>query len=315
MNGKIQLSVVMLVDRNRANAQNVLRALERQTCADHELEIIIHDASAETVPPLDMPSRFASKYLRRPGIHYWRVARAIASREASGAIVAFLEDHCRPHPDWAVNLIAAHADGTWAAVGYAFTNGSPDSWWSRSALIADYGLFVQPVSGGPSSMLAGNNVSYARWFLDELGDAFEKSVGVDFNVQQMANARGHRMKIAPDVLAAHCCYARISELAAANYYYVKILAVARARLGGWSYPTRVIWAGGVLLLVPLIRLFRLARSIRPRPSLRADFLSAIPVLVIIYIAAALGEANGYLFGVQDAEEKFVEYELNTPRIE
>jgi len=315
MKSSLQLSVVMLVGRNRSNAQNVLRALEAQTCADHDLEIIVHDASDESVAPLVMPSRFASKYLRRPGLHFWRVARAVAAREAGGSVVAFLEDHCKPHRDWAERLIAAHADGRWAAVGYAFTNGSPDSRWSRAALIADYGFFVHPVPGGPSLILAGNNVSYARWFLDELGDAFEKSVGVDFNVQQMANARGHRMKIAPDVLAAHGCYAKISELAAANYYYVKILAVARARLGGWSYPKRVIWAGGVLLLVPLLRLFRLARSIGPRPSLRADFLNAIPVLIIIYIAAAFGEANGYLFGVQDAEEKFVEYELNTPRIE
>jgi len=307
--------VIMLVDRNRANAQNVLKDLELQTCADHALEIIIHDASDLTVPPLIVKSRFALQYLRRPGIHYWRVARAIATRGACGSIIAFLEDHCRPHPDWAEELMKAHAEGVWAAVGYAFTNGSPDSWWSRSLLMADYGLFADPVPGGPATILAGNNVSYARWFLDELGEAFEKETGVDFNIQQIAIARGYKMKIAPKVRAAHSCYPRLSTLCAANYFYVKILAVARARVGAWSYPKRLIWAAGVLALVPALRLFRLGCSIWSRPSLRMDFIAAIPVLIAVYHAAALGEASGYLRGIQNAEEKFLECELNMPRIE
>jgi hypothetical protein len=308
------ISVVMIVGTNRTNAQGVLEALNRQSCSDDLLEIVVFDCAADSVPALIMPSRFASKSLRRPGLHFWRVARAQAAKESSAPIVAFLEDHCEPHATWAEQLLEAHSDGRWAAVGYAFTNGSRDSWWSRSALMADYGFFAHPAEGGPARILAGNNVSYSRWFLDELGDDFEKAVGVDFNVQEMANARGHAMKVAPAVLAAHRCYASLWELCAANFYYLKILSVARAKANGWPPPTLFAWACAVLAFVPTLRVLRLAKSIARRPSLIPTFLASVPVVFLVYYAAALGEAAGYLFGLRDAEEQFVKWELNTPRI-
>jgi hypothetical protein len=308
------ISVVMIVGTNRENAQGVLDALGRQSCPDDLLEIVAFDCAEASVPALEMPTRFASKYLRRPGLHFWRVARAQAARESSAPIVAFLEDHCEPHATWAERLLEAHSDGRWAAVGYAFTNGSCDSWWSRSALMADYGFFAHPVEGGPARLLAGNNVSYSRWFLDELGDDFEKSVGVDFNVQEMANARGLPMKVAPGVLAAHRCYASLRELCAGNFYYLKILSVARTKANGWKPPTRFAWACGVLTLVPALRLVRLAKSISRRPALIPSFLASAPVVFVVYYAAAFGEAAGYLFGLGDAEETFVKWELNTARI-
>ncbi|MEX0676784.1 MAG: glycosyltransferase, partial [Pirellulales bacterium] len=292
----------------------VLDALSRQSCSDNLLEIVVFDCAETCVPALQMPARFDLKYLRRPGLHYWRVARAQAAKESSASIVAFLEDHCEPHATWAERLLEAHSDGRWAAVGYAFTNGSRDSWWSRSALLADYGSFVHPVEGGPARLLAGNNVSYSRWFLEALGEDFEKSVSVDFNVQEMANTRGLPMKVAPAVLAAHRCYASLGELCAANFYYLKILSTARAKANGWSAPTRFAWACGVLTLVPTLRLWRLAKSIFRRPGLVPEFLASVPVVFFVYYAAALGEAAGYLFGLGDAEEKFVKWELNTARI-
>ena len=309
------LSVVMLVGACRRTAQRVLDALDRQTCADDALEIVVFDCAESTVPSLGMPSRFTSRELRHPGLHYWRVARARAARETTAPVVAFLEDHCEPHPDWAERLIAAHSDGRWAAVGYAFTNGSRDSWWSRSALIADYGAFVHPVEGGVARILAGNNTSYSRWFLDRIGDAFEDSVAVDYNIQSMANKLGLPMKTASDVLAAHRCYPDLWQLSAANYYFLRILSVARARANGWGYPTRVAWAFGVLAFVPVLRLYRLARSISRRPVLMRDFIASLPVVFVVYVAAAFGEASGYLFGLGDAEEKFIQWELNTERID
>ena len=122
------------------------------------------------------------------------------------------------------------------------------------------------------------------------------------------------MKVAPAVLAAHRCYASLWELCAANFYYLKILSVARAKANGWSFPTRFAWACGVLTLVPTVRVLRLAKSISRRPSLIPTFLASVPVVFLVYYAAALGEAVGYLFGLLDAEEKFVQWELNTPRI-
>ena len=42
----------MLVGTNRANAQGVLDALSRQSCADDVLEIVVFDCANESVPAL-----------------------------------------------------------------------------------------------------------------------------------------------------------------------------------------------------------------------------------------------------------------------
>ena len=47
-----ELSVVMIVGTNRANAQGVLDALNRQSCADDFLEIVVFDCAADPVQAL-----------------------------------------------------------------------------------------------------------------------------------------------------------------------------------------------------------------------------------------------------------------------
>ena len=58
----------------------------------------------------------------------------------------------------------------------------------------------------------------------------------------------------------------------------------------------------------------MAKSVSRRPALIPTFIASVPVTSVVYYAAAFGEAAGYLFGLRDAEEKFVKWELNTPRI-
>jgi hypothetical protein len=119
-------SVVMIVGTNRANAKGVLDALNPKSCVDDLLEIVVFDCADASVPALQMPARFASKYLRRPGLHFWRVARAQAAKESTAPIAAFLEDHCEPHAIWAERLLEAHSDGRWAAVCYIFGLGDAE---------------------------------------------------------------------------------------------------------------------------------------------------------------------------------------------
>ena len=308
------VSVVMLVDTSRENAQVVLDALDGQTCDPGVMEIVVLDMGGAGAEALRMPERYRVKLLRRPGKQYWRVARAAAAREAEGEIVAFLEDHCSPEPEWAEELVAAYGDGRWAAVGYVFTNGSRDSWWTRACLATDYGVFMHPREGGPAPFLSGNNVSYARWFLEELGEAFEKEVVVDYNIQQRLLASGHGMKVASGVVAAHRCYGSLVPLCAANYEYVRILGAARAGVAGWGMGMRLVRALAVLVLVPPLRVWRLGREMVKRPGGWGRFWSAVPVVYPVYVAAAAGEASGYAGGVGDAEERFAHWELNTARI-
>lgn len=309
-----EISVVMIAGRCRSSAQKVLDALERQTCPDGALDITVFDCGDESLQPLRMPTRFPSKMLRHPGFHSWRVARARAARQTTAPVVAFVEDHCEPHPDWAERLINAHADRKWAMVGYAFTNGSRDSWWSHAAFMLDYGLFAHPFREGQEKILAGNNTSYARWFLEELGTSFEQQVAVDYNWQQRAIACNYPIKTAPDVRAAHRSLGNLMMSCKANFHYARILSFARARDKGWSLPIRVSRACGGIVIVPLLRMVRLTRALHGRPGLMSRFLKSLPVFFVAYSAASFGEAAGYLFGLGDAEDQFMELELNVERL-
>jgi hypothetical protein len=308
------ISAVILVDTSRENAQDVLDALARQNCRPDELEVVVYDMAGDGALPLRMPSGFRVRHVKRPWPQYWRVARARAARETSGDVIAFLEDHCNPDPGWAAALLSAYRSQRWAAVGYTFRNGSRDSWWSRSALVADYGRFLHPQTGGPAPFLAGNNVSYARWFLEEIGSAFEETIAVDYNWHQEITARGHSMTVASDATAAHRCYADLATLCAANFQYVRVLGTARATAAQWNTFTRTTRAAAAALLVPPLRLARLARDLWPRERGFLEFLAALPAVWPVYAAAACGEACGYLAGLGDAEERFVHWELNTSRI-
>ena len=308
------VSAVMLVDTSRENAQDVLDALARQDCHPDELEVVVYDMASDGAQPLRMPPGFRIHHIRRPWPQYWRVARARAARECSGDVIAFLEDHCSPDPGWATALLAAYRSHRWAAVGYTFHNGSRNSWWSRAALVADYGRFLHPQPGGPAPFLAGNNVSYARWFLEELGSAFEETLAVDYNWHKEITARGHSMTVASEATAAHRCYAGLATLCAANFQYVRVLATARASAAQWNLFTRTARAAAAAILVPPLRLARLARDLWPRQHGFLEFLSALPVVWPVYTAAAFGEASGCLAGAGNAEERFVHWELNTPRI-
>ncbi|MBT5872129.1 MAG: glycosyltransferase, partial [Candidatus Latescibacteria bacterium] len=145
------LSVVMVVGSARSQAQSVVDALYAQTRPD-DMEIVIVDIAAVGTLPLRTEPTVYTKYILQPGVEFWGKARTEGVQHASAAVVAFLEDHCWPEPDWADALIEAHQQ-PWASVGYAVKNGSPDTYLYRAALLADYGLWAHPARGGPTKLL------------------------------------------------------------------------------------------------------------------------------------------------------------------
>ena len=59
-----ELSVVMTVGTNRANAQGVLDALNQQSCADDLLEIVVFDCAEDSVQALNFSTRARNGFER-----------------------------------------------------------------------------------------------------------------------------------------------------------------------------------------------------------------------------------------------------------
>jgi hypothetical protein len=304
------ISVVMLAGANRETAQRTLRHVAKQTIRD-QIELVVVDLAPENLPALDTDG-MPGVYLRKPEIEKWAVGKAAGIRASSCQIVAFVEDHCRPAPKWAEKVLSAF-EGPWTGVGYAFVNGSPDSYRSRSALMADYAPWAHPVKGGECRHMPGNNMAYRKEFLDSLEPELERVIGVDFNVQEILLERGGKMYVEPEAIAAHQCYESTKELMAANFSYVRVLAATRVRNQGWGLGMRILAALAAPPAVPLLRLWRLMNMLRGRKGMWGRLAASLPVVLLTYVVCAVGESTGYLFGSGGAEERLLYYELNCYR--
>ena len=306
-----ELSAILVVGACRSRAQQVLHALSRQTAIER-MEIVVVDLAPLGTPRLLCDSPATVRYLDRPKIERWGEARFEALREARAPVAAFIEDHCCPRLDWAEYVLRAHA-GPWAAVGYAFVNANPESYVSRAGMLARYGLFAHPASGGSARYISGNNVSYKRAALDQLGDEQEALLDIDFNLHEALLARGEKLFVEARALAAHQNYTRLSGECRTGRPYCRLLAARRAR--GWRPWRRMVYGLLSPVAAPTLRLARLLLSLRGRRSLWRDFVAGLPAIVVMYVSDAIGEASGYLAGEGDSQREVLRWELETERAE
>jgi len=308
----ILLSAIVVVGSRRKRAQRVLDALCAQTRID-SMEIIVVDLAAGREPlPAAVPG-VRLKYVPRPDTEPWGRARSAGVRQAVAPVIAFLEDHAFPAPDWAEALIAAHQE-PWVAVGYAFTNANPRTYVSRSGFFSDYGPWAAPIPTGPGRFLPGNNVSYKRALLLELEGSLDLVLAPDFLIHELCNQRGLPMGIAARAQVAHENFERLSGLLHANHHYCRLLAAHRVQTQAWGWRRRLVYGAGVPWGAPAIKLIRMAAGFRRRPALWPRFFAALPVILPAFFWSAIGESLGYLFGAGPAERNFRRWELEAERV-
>ncbi len=301
------LSTVTVVTSQRARAQRTLAGLASQTAVDR-LESVIVDAAPPGTPRLEVPGNLRVRYLSRPGIPHG-ADRAEGVRSASAGVVALIEDHAVPAPRWAEALIEAHR-GPWAAVGYAFAIRHSHSYVNRAALVSEAGQWMHPARPGEVPSLAGTNVSYKRAVLDEIDD-LDAFLIEDVELNDQLTRRGHRMFLEPRALIWHEYFTSVSILVSANFSHGRLVALTRS--GGWSRRRRVLWALGTPLSAPLVRAWRLARTLPGRRAVWRPVVVALPVVAAAYAGAAAGESIGYLFGAGRAADAVMRAELEAPR--
>jgi hypothetical protein len=310
MSAAPELSVVTSAGAQRERAQRTIDAVGAQTVAD-SIELVVMDTTPEA-GSLRLPGSIRSRQIAVEASTPWGSVRARATRAAEAPIVAFIEDHCAPRHGWAEALIEAHRE-PWAAVGYAFVPANPRRWRSRATLIAEYGFWAHPARGGPASMLPGNNVSYKRELLLSLGDGLGRALEIDDNLHRHFAALGLQSGVASQAIVAHQELVGIWPTSRANYDYGRVLAAARWRDEGWGFARRLAYASAAPLGAPAIRALRLLRSLGGRRALWPGAAAALPALAAIWMANAIGQSAGCLFGADDASRRLVDWELSAER--
>ncbi len=303
-------TVILIVGACRNRAQRTLDAVCGQTAVD-ELEIVVVDIGPRDAEPLTRAVQV--EYLARPEVELWADARAAGLAQATTPVVAFIEDHCLPEPDWAAAVIEAH-EGPWAAVGYGFTNANPETYVSRAAMLTDYGMWLLPAKRGQARLLPGNNISYKREQFAAVGKRTPAALSTDFVAQAELAAKGLPMFVDPAARAAHENFTTVRETGITNYAWCRLMAGRRAEAEQWGLPRRVIWSAATPIAAPVFRVGRLVRSLRGRRELWRPFVVALPVVIVVSAWAAIGESLGYLVGVGDAERSLTRWELDIERV-
>lgn len=214
--------------------------------------------------------------------------RAIGMAATHGEIIAFLEDHVRPAPNWAECVIKIHRQSC-AVVGGAIENGvrRPLNW---AVYYCDLGKYQNPIPAGESSIASTVNNSYKRTALESIEpvwcEVFNETI-----VNSALMERGEKIILSPEIVV----YQYRSHLKfniALKEFFIWGKSYARTRRKLVSNGKRSLYF--ILApLLPAVLLYRMARRVISRGRFGGAFVQAFPLTAIMTVSWSLGEMSGY----------------------
>jgi hypothetical protein len=228
-------------------------------------------------------------------------------RKAQAPVVALVEDHAYPEPEWAEALVAAHR-GPWAAVGPAFRNANPGSGFSWANMLLAYGHWTGRDEPGAMPYIARHNSSFKLDVLLSYGEELELRLARSGGLLEDLARQGKVLYFEPRAKIAHVNPSRLVSTLKVRFDSGRLSAATRVEREAWSSKRRLKHVLG-FPLIPVGRFRGVLEVIRPVPELRARFPKTLPALVLALGADAVGQAVGFALGPGRAEERIRSYEL------
>ena len=252
-------------------------------------EIIVADGSGGAPPPPGLPP--GVRWLSHPETGVFEL-RALATREARGAIVAITEDHCLVAPDWVARILAAHrAHPDAAAIKGAILNGSRERLVDWAAFLLNQAPHLPPFRGRTTdAVLNASSVAYARRVLAEL--AAREPEPLELRHPRTWRASGDRIVADERIQVRHFQSLGLRTTSALQYHTARTTAgIRRARMRGRDW---VRLAAAPVL--PFVRTCRTVATCLDKPVSRVTLLASVPLIFWLYCCKAAGELSGYLAG-------------------
>ena len=290
------LSIVAILFTSRAHLVRCLEGLAAQR-TDARIEIIVpHDGRLQDEAALR--ERFPLlRPLRVPGTGLSPAALRAAGVAASGApIIALLEDHCVPVPDWASSLLRAHRNPD-AGVGGPVDKGMPpgrdrDTILNWAVYLTDYSRYMPPMPEGPAHGLSDCNAAYKRSALDAIRAVWQDEFHENLVNGALARA-GATFRLEPGMIVNEQRDLSLGYALRDRFTFGRLFG--SSRVADASLARRLVWAAAALLMPPVLAL-RVAQNLQQRRRHRAQFFRCLPMLLLVTGAWMLGEAAGYLTG-------------------
>jgi hypothetical protein len=310
--------VVAIIAGGREATASCLEALEAGVKA-HRVECIVpYDSRLDGVA--DLASRFPwveflnarsdidAEAFGASSREHHDILRAAGLRRARGGIVALLEDHGTPSPDWCAAVLDAHREPV-AAVGGAVENGV-DRLLNWAVYFCDFGRYQNPLPKGPAEFLSDSNVAYKREALasvkDLWFDAFHET-----SVNWKLRERGNQLVLEPRMVV-HQTRQTLRLIPALHERYVWGRSFAGTRAAETTPVRRAVLAS-LSFLLPAVLTARLAlQALRKRRNLDR-FLLAMPLIALLETIWSLGEFSGYVTGRTGRNPQNAEPAVRTER--
>lgn len=303
------LSVMLVTPNNYQTIRKTIRHLGAQTARDRMEVVIVAPSRANLGLVESELAGFQNVVIVEVGeIKRASLVKMAGVRAASAAVVAFAEDHCYPEPEWAARLIAAH-DGNWAAVGPLMLNANPRTMLSWAGLVLHFGCCIEETPSHRSEHLPWHNIAYKRDLLLGYGERLPGLIAFEGFLLADLKARGHEFYFDAAAKTAHVNVSRWRSWIPHSYWGGRMYGGLRVRNNQWPLSRRLLYTGGAPL-IPFIRFYRTCMRIHELGLKRKLLPWVFPAMVSGLIAHTLGEMSAYAFGMGNAEEQYMRFELS-----
>jgi hypothetical protein len=237
-------------------------------------------------PRVELPSG-----ARTPEHERYDRRRSAGIRESRGAIVAIVEDHGTPAPDWPERVRDAHARVPHAVIGGVVANGVAEA-FQDGVWLCDFARYAPPQDEGPRDALTDVNVSYRREALLAVRAAWDPRYHEPL-VHAALRSRGATLWLDPAIVVTQeRPRLSLARALAERFTWGRLFGTLRARV--LRGPMVLLYGAASLVLAPLLfaRIWRARRGRIPA----GRFLRATPWLAVLLPAWCFGEALGTLTG-------------------
>jgi hypothetical protein len=306
------LTAALLTPDNFSTIRRTAACIASQSIAEEIELLVLTPEPARLEPDESIISRFHSlKVVKADLSHGSGPVRAAAVREATAPVIVFGEDHCYPQSGWAEALVRAH-QGNRAAVGPVVTNANPGSLVSWADLLKGYGPWLAPGQSMERDHLPGHNSSYKREPLLAFGSELDDLMEAESALQWKLRDRGYALYQESTALVAHTNFEDWLVVVPVTYHAGRVFASTRAL--DWPFHKRFAFTAASPL-IPLVRLWRHLRQAVDARYPMGLIIRVAPVLVLLLIIDAAGQAVGTVAGAGTSRGFLVNWDFhrNVPR--
>lgn len=304
------LTVALSTGYEPKAATLTLRALASQTIAD-QIEVRFaanpgHDFDA--VRPL----------LERMGSYQIFDATEIDTVDKSSArmamtaradLVALVEDHAFPDPEWAAALLATFEETGADAVGSAVLNANASQYLSWANFSIAYAGWSPAKPEGQTDWISHHNGAFRRSTLEALGaETVVEGCNRESVLVQTLRDTGANLQFQPKARVRHINPSSLAATFTHRRDVGQLYAALRVADEGWGLPKRVAYAA-LSPTIPVLRYMRERdRVFRQLPDMREAIHG--PAFFIGLVFDAIGQAIGYLVGEGATRGRLARFEMD-----